>query len=134
MDLIEPNKQDVLQLIGFLPTFKQVGYEPLLGWDHNDSDDKTTYFPTPIYAPEVTSFFEILLEPKWCDFNYDPSVAGTRSHDPEYIKIANLHQLKSLLTFCTRAERFCDGAWASAILDGRIVAILERMLQLSDQQ
>jgi hypothetical protein len=40
---------------------------------------------------------------------------------------ATLAEIKMMLTYCVRDERFSDGLWAALLESGRIVAILKRL-------
>ena len=51
--------------------------------------------------------------------------------DEEFVKSASLSQIKTMLTFCVRGERFSDGHWAEMIENGYIRKILERINELS---
>ncbi len=50
----------------------------------------------------------------------------------ELIQNASLAELKSLLTYCVRGERFGDGVWEDFINEGIIQSILERLKTLFD--
>jgi hypothetical protein len=50
----------------------------------------------------------------------------------EAIASATLAEVKTMLTFCVRGERFCDGHWGAVIGQGRIGAILRRLEQLRE--
>jgi len=50
--------------------------------------------------------------------------------DEELIKAASLSQIKTMLTFCLRGERFSDGHWAQMIEEGCIQRLLERLNQI----
>ena len=49
------------------------------------------------------------------------------------IEQATLEQIKTMLTYCLRGERFSDGHWAEMLRSGRIVAILKRLRVLREQ-
>ena len=53
-------------------------------------------------------------------------------YSDDAIAAASFAQIKTMLTYCVRLERFCDGHWAAMIRDGRIAAILQRLGQLRD--
>jgi len=48
-------------------------------------------------------------------------------HSDEAIAAASLAEIKTMLTFCVRGERFCDGHWGAMVSKGRIGAILRRL-------
>lgn len=49
---------------------------------------------------------------------------------PGFVESADLKQIKTLLNYCVRGERFCDGFWARMIEDGHIRRILERLAEI----
>ena len=49
------------------------------------------------------------------------------------INNASLEQIITMLTYCVRGERFCDGFWASMIEDRYIKLLLERLIELNQK-
>lgn len=47
------------------------------------------------------------------------------------IKTASIPQIKAMLTYCVRGERFSDGHWAEMIENGTIRKLLTRIDELS---
>ena len=127
-------QKQIDELLCFLPKFSEPGPELEPQWDGLDQDPKAGVFflPYPTYPPEVEEFFERAGQPWWCDFKYNPAIAGEMVHSDEAIASASLAQIKTMLTFCVRGERFCDGLWGAMIREGRIGAILRRLQQLRD--
>ncbi len=115
-----PTQQDMDELLAFLPMFSQQGYDPLVSTANNVG----CY---PQYNPDVGRFFTAAGGHRWTDYNYVPSAMKNAYDDDSFIATANLEQIKSLITYCVRAERFCDGAWKSMIASGRLQCILERL-------
>ena len=64
------------------------------------------------------------------DTNYTPSEAGELVASDEAVAAASMEQIKTMLTYCVRGERFCIGHWEAMIHEGRIVLILRRLKQL----
>ena len=46
---------------------------------------------------------------------------------------ASLQEIKFMLTFCLRGERFCDGHVASMIEAGKIASILKRLKVIMEE-
>ncbi|MBT8050227.1 MAG: hypothetical protein KJN61_07450 [Gammaproteobacteria bacterium] len=46
------------------------------------------------------------------------------------IQKADLNEIKTMLTFCVRGERFCDGHWGAMIENGSVGQILLRLTEL----
>lgn len=63
----------------------------------------------------------------WLDYEYDPEQAHKMLQDETLIKGASLDQIKTMLTFRVRGERFSDGHWGEMIEKGYIRRILERL-------
>ncbi|MCB0207481.1 MAG: hypothetical protein KDH89_21880, partial [Anaerolineae bacterium] len=90
-------------------------------------------WPHPVYAPDVVAFFRLAGQPCWCDYGYQPAEAGAMLADDDLIRSASLEQVKTMLTFCVRGERFSDGHWGAMLREGRIVLLLRRLALLRDQ-
>lgn len=82
------------------------------------------------YPPEVVEFFRLAAQPWWRDGGYAGKPAAEMIRDDASIAAASLDEIKALLTFCVRGERFCDGLWGEMIREGRIAEILRRLGQL----
>jgi hypothetical protein len=53
--------------------------------------------------------------------------------DEELVRTASLAQIKTMLTFCVRGERFSDGHWGAMVEKGYIRRILERLNEIKSQ-
>ena len=53
--------------------------------------------------------------------------------DENLIKAASLPQIKTMLTFCLRGERFSDGHWGAMIEQGYIRRLLERLNEIKTE-
>jgi hypothetical protein len=61
------------------------------------------------------------------DYGYRPEDTARMLKDEAFVQSASLMQIKTMLTFCVRGERFSDGHWAEMIENGSIRRILERV-------
>ena len=50
--------------------------------------------------------------------------------DQQAVETAELGQIKTMITYCVRGERFCDGHWGAMIELGHISRLLQRLSQL----
>jgi hypothetical protein len=89
--------------------------------------------PYPIYDPQVTAFFAAAGQACWADYGYHPAEAAQMLTDPQFVAQANLPQLKTMLTYCVRGERFSDGFWGKLITSGKIEQLLQRLMILRTQ-
>lgn len=116
------------ELLQFLPLFEQPDCKFIQIWEGGDrQSDGSITLPYPRYTPEVEAFFRLAGQPWWCDYQYNPAEASMMLQDDEQISTANFAQLQTMLTYCVRGERFCDGFWGSLLESGRIVLLLKRL-------
>jgi hypothetical protein len=123
-----PTRKDIEELTAFLPALYAPGFKAATHW-HGGKPDAlgVIHMPYPEYHPAVNQFFALLGQPCWLDYDYKPEEA-TRTL--EQIEILSLPEIRSLLTFCLRGERFSDGHWEEMIEKGYIRRILERLIAL----
>lgn len=120
-------------LLRFLPLLSEPSKELEPKWQALGSapdKDGSVPFPYPVYPPIVTEFFELAGQPFWTDNDYKPEIAAEMVRSDKDIASASLSQVKTMLTFCVRGERFCDGHWGGLIREGRITTILHRLDEL----
>ena len=102
-----------------------LGLEPMEG-------EGARHFPVPSYPEAVSHFFALASQEWWCDYAYDPELSAELIRSDAAIARASLDQIKSLLTYCVRGERFCDGHWGAMVREGRVGALLRRLAELRD--
>jgi hypothetical protein len=120
------------ELVAYLPRLYAEGFEPVIQWHGGKQYEDGLYrLPYPEYDPLVEEFYRRVASGGWLDYGYSPEEAARMLGDPEFVKSASLPQIKSMLTFCVRGERFSDGHWAEMIQNGNIRRLLERIDQLS---
>lgn len=64
------------------------------------------------------------------DYDYNPSIQEALIQDARFIHSASLKDIKSLLTYCIRAEKHSEGNMAKMINAGYIKNILLRLEQI----
>jgi hypothetical protein len=126
-----PTHDEINELIAFLPQLYAEGFKPVILW-HGGRQEGTNVFtmPFPEYDPLVEEFFRTAGQECWCDYGYDPAEAGQMIREAEFIKSSSLDQIKTMLTYCVRGERFCDGHWGAMVENGHIRSLLERLAEL----
>jgi Family of unknown function (DUF6508) len=105
------------ELLRFLPLFEQPGRPFVERWEGQ----------FPVYCSDVQEFFRLAARGCWHDYEYVRSEAARILEDESLIGVATLGQIRAVLTYCVRGERFCDGSWESALQSGRIVLLLRRL-------
>ncbi len=122
------------RLVAFLPKLYAPGFTPVASWSGGTRDETGVWtLPWPEYDPVVVDFFRLAGDECWCDYQYSPEVAWQMLRTPGLVGSASLEQIKTMLTFCTRGERFADGHWAEMIEEGHVRRLLLRLQQLLPQ-
>jgi len=120
-------------LLRFLPLFEAPGTQFVHHWAGGElTEEGTLTVPFPVYTDEVLLFFRLAGQTWWSDFGYNPREAREMLKDDAFIARATLDEVRTMLTYCVRAERFGDGMWAYLIESGQIVALLRRLAVLRD--
>jgi hypothetical protein len=119
------------ELLRFLPLFEQPGLRIVERWHGGEERDGAITVPYPEYTGEVLEFFRRAGQPWWSDYDYKPREAAAMLADDNAIRSASLEQIKTLLTYCVRGERFCDGHWEAILQSGCVVAVLRRLRELA---
>jgi hypothetical protein len=130
-----PTRREIEALVAFLPRLHAPGVVPVLRWHGGPTGDGVTIVsPFPEYHPVVAEFYWAAGAPCWCDYGYEPRRAGRMLADPEAVGRATLAEVRSMLTYCVRGERFCDGHHGAMVEGGQIRRLLERLAELQDQE
>lgn len=127
-------KEKIDELLHFLPLFdmpEQDDYIERWAGGEKRSDGVIT-MPYSIYSEEAARFFRLAGQAWWLDYDYKPVEAATMLQDMVLIEQATFEQIKTMLTYCVRGERFSEGHWAEMLRSGRITAILKRLRVLRD--
>jgi hypothetical protein len=82
------------------------------------------------YSDDVQGLLDASRAPAWRDADYGQKKADEILSDPKRIAVASLQDIKTLLTFCVRSERFAEGSWGSRVRSGEISAVLNRLAEL----
>jgi len=123
-------REQIDELLRFLPIFEDPARSFVERWDGGKHPDGTITMPFPVYRPEVLEFFHLAAQPQWTDRKYHQPEAAKMVRDAAFIARADLDQIRTMLTFCARGERFCDGHWAEMIESGTIAKLLRRLKDL----
>lgn len=123
----QPSLQDIESLTSFLPRLYAPGFSAVVKWEGGKNKDGTYTMPYPTYDPLVNEFFRAVSAGGWLDYEYNPEQAWRMIKSENFIETATLSQVRSMLTFCVRGERFSDGHWEQMIQEGHIRRLLERL-------
>ena len=129
-----PGLPEIERLTAFLPRLYAEGFSPVLHWEGGDKrTDGSFTMPYPAYDPLVEEFFGLVSRDGWLDYEYDPEHAYCMLKDEEAVRNATLEEIRSMLTFCVRGERFSDGHWGEMIEKAHIRRLLERLSRIKTE-
>jgi hypothetical protein len=127
----QPTPQDIDELVSYLPRLYADGFTPIAKWEGGDKDqDGVITLSWPVYEDVVKEFYQVAAMECWCDYGYDPAEAGEMLRSEVAVSDADMDQIKTMLTFCVRGERFCDGHWGAMIEEGHLRRLLQRLTVL----
>ncbi|MFZ1730684.1 MAG: DUF6508 domain-containing protein [Bacteroidota bacterium] len=128
-----PSVQDITELLRFLPLLHAEGFKPVKRWGGGEKlEDGAITMPWPEYDEAVVDFFRLAGQAVWSDYKYRPEEAGKMLADHDVMRSAPIEQIRTMLTYCVRGERFCDGHWSAMIEQGHLRRLLERLDELSN--
>ena len=82
----------------------------------------------PEYPGEIGELMRYISTSLWCNHQYKPTeVRGILTR----LESADLDEIRSVLTAISRSERFCTGAWKSALDNGKLDPVVRRAEQLT---
>jgi hypothetical protein len=130
----QPTSDEIAQLVAYLPRLYATDFQPVVRWNGGTrNQDGTIQMPWPVYDPLTIEFFRLLGTDCWLDYGYDPLAASQMLKADDLVEQASLEQIKTMLTFCVRGERFADGHWEEMIARGYIHRLLTRLKELQKQ-
>lgn len=125
----KPTAADFDELLAFQATLCAPGFEPVLKWSGGRQSDGNMQLPYPEYHPAVDKFIRSASKECWRDYDYAAHIDSLRS-DLGQIARADLPQLRTVLTYIVRGERFSDGHWGAMLTNGTVCAVLVRVAEL----
>ena len=126
-----PTPSDYERLLAFRSIICAAGYRPIKQWRGGEQTDTgAVTFLRPEYDAATVAFFKAAGEAIWSDFDYAPADASQLLADYDLVRAASLDQIRTMLTYCVRGERFCSGHWGAMIESGDICRLLERLGEL----
>lgn len=129
-----PTIEDIDELLVFLPKLYADGFKALTDMHIDEYPDGSISFPRAEYDPLVYTFIDVASKSCWTDYQYDPEHTGLMLEGRNLIENASLEQIKTMMTYCVRGERFCEGHWGAMIEQGKFKALLERLMQLREHK
>ena len=127
----EPALAQIDELLRFLPLFDVPNRDFVERWGGGEKTESGAItMPYPVYPRDVEQFYRLAGQHCWSDYDYEPRKAARMLEDEAVIQSATLAEVKTMLTYCVRGERFSDGHWAAMLESGKIVVLLKRLRAL----
>jgi hypothetical protein len=127
-----PTISEIEELTAFMPKLYAEGFKPVKQWHGGPQEGRMEItMPWPEYDPLVEDFFRTVGKNCWSDYDYIPEESGRMAGDPDFIKTSTMAQVKTMLTYCLRGERFSEGHWGVMIDNGTIRNLLEHLKELA---
>ncbi len=131
---ILPTIAEIEELTAFMPLLYADGFVPVKAWRGGTQNDQGVMtLPYPEYDDFVIAFFSVAANECWLDYGYNPEHAWKMLQDDHFIRKATLAEIKTMLTYCVRGERFSDGHWEQMIAGGHIRKLLNRLSVLGNE-
>ena len=126
----QPTAREIQELLAFLPRLYAEGLTPIERVHSKDADAEVVAFPWAEYDDVVREFMDLIRRDCWHDYGYVPADVEKLIESEEAIEAASLPQIRAMLTYVLRGERFSDGWWGHMIEGGYVRRILERLAEL----
>ena len=119
-------KKEIKELTDFLPLLYDENIELSKSPKKGTTDLGGGFY---VYHPTVNAFFELASQEHWKDYQYVDNFSE-KMIEPGKIEEASINQLKTIITWCDRAERFVEGHWEYVIKDEIIKRVLLRLKEI----
>lgn len=125
-----PTRAHVDELLCFLQFFEVPDGKFVERWEGGPQPDGTSTFPHPVYSLRVREFFQLAAKSCWIHHGHDPGAARAMIMDDAAIERAGFPEVRSMLAYCVRGERFCNGHWEAILRSGQMAKLLCRVQEL----
>ena len=105
------SEKDIKELTNFLPLLYNKNIKISKSPKRGKTDLLGGFYD---YHPTVNTFFELASQEHWKDYKYVDNFSEEMI-EPGKIEEASIDQLKTILTWCDRLERFYEGHWEYVI-------------------
>lgn len=132
MDMVTviPTNEDIERLVSFLPTFSSKDYNPILNWQLENHPDGMLQISPPIYKQEVYDFMLEASKECWVDRKYLDHMKNIDLNDAGAIESLEITQIKTVVTYIVRCERFSSGHLASMFSYGVPSRLLLQLVKI----
>lgn len=129
--MIQPTLSDIFRLVTCGKRILQSGDGANPRWHQmQEQADGTLNWPWPEYPATMEEFVQEASRNCWSDRSYEPNHTAQMINDAEFVASASLPQLRTMITYFVRGEKFCDGHWAGMFRDGHVGRLIKRMREL----
>ena len=119
-------KKEIKELTDFLPLLYDENIELSKSPKKGTTDLGDGFY---VYHPIVNAFFELASQEHWKDYQYVDNFSE-KMIEPGKIEEASINQIKTIITWCDRTERFVEGHWEDVIKTDIIKRVLSRLKKI----
>ena len=131
IDFIVPTQEQIDKVTAYLENFRDTEQEFM----ENKKDSRgLTLKNSYQYRQDVREFFALLNENEWDYLDYlSPEIRDYIKY-PDKIQFATLKQIKGILTYCLKGERYVEGHRNVMLKRGVIQEALKRLKNLASKE
>ena len=129
----KPTAKDIEKLLAYLPQLSAEGYDPIKRWHGGQAADGSVTMSSPEYEEAAECLRVMAFEDCWFDREYPQKDAASMLESEDVVRAADIDQIRTMLTYCARGDRFCEGHWGDMIEKGHVRRLLERLAELLPQ-
>lgn len=136
METINPTQEDFEEIIAFYPVLNRRDFDPIIEWKGGEKiEDNVNFMRWPIYDPVVKDFFDVASKECWNDYNFNQYHMGRMIESEVVVKCADLSQIKQMLSYCVRGDKFIsEGHMGNMIKEGHVARLLKRLEKLKNYE
>ncbi|MDZ7723444.1 MAG: DUF6508 domain-containing protein [candidate division KSB1 bacterium] len=131
IDFVVPKQSQIDKVTAYLENFKDT-QQPFM---ENKKDNRGLTLKNAYqYRKDVREFFALLQESEWDYLDYlSPEIREFIKY-PDKIQFATLKQIKGILTYCLKGERYVEGHRNVMLKRGVVQEALKRLKNLDTQE
>lgn len=126
----KPTSLEIEELVSFLPRLYAEGFTPAVWHGGTPDQEGVIQIPWLDYNETVIEFIKVAERECWTDTEYIKKKPHQMLENECAVESADLNEIRTILTWCVRGERFCTGHWRAVIEGGVVRRLLQRLAEL----
>lgn len=126
-----PSPKDIARLICIHSTMQAQGIFQNVRPKASAQTNHVIDLAGPDYSEAFNRFRMEICTPFWTDKSYSRHACAKRLRSQKMVEKCTLADLRKLLTYCWRSDRFCTGFLEAKVTDGSICRLVARLSKIS---